>query len=96
MIFADIPSDGGVREILIVVTGHYQSDERCEHHWPLTDVIPEVGREILKSRMVFSVIHRKTVGKLGLAVIFPKNIGQRYPDSELVGNGIIRVHGYGL
>ena len=30
------------------------------------------------------------------AVITPKNIRQRYPNSELVGEGVIRVHSYGL
>jgi hypothetical protein len=80
VIFADIPSDGGVREILIVVTRHYQSDERCEYHRPLTNVIPEIGREILESRMVLSVVRRKTVSILGQSIIFPKNIRQSYPD----------------
>jgi len=96
VIFTDIPADGGVCKILIVVTRRHQSDERCKHQRPLTYVIPEIGREILKSRMVFSVVRRKTVGELRRAVIFPENIWQRYPYSELVGEGVIRVHGYGL
>ena len=96
VIFVDIPSDGSVREILIIVTGHYQSDERGEHHRPLTDVISEIGCEILKSRMVLSVVRRKTVSILGQSIIFPKNIRQSYPDGELVGEGVVRVHRYGL
>ena len=76
-------------EVLIVVAGNDNFEERSDHCGTLAEIVSKIDPEVLESWMVLSVVNRELVWP-GAAVI-RGDIGQTDAQGQAVGEGVIHV-----
>jgi hypothetical protein len=94
LVLALIAPNGGMCEVLIVVTWNARSEKRSERDITIGQIISDVECEILKGRVVLSIVHWQLMRFA--SVKSGRHIWKSYFDSKVIGERVIALQDYGV